>query len=224
MDLSALTAEEIAEQTARRVLLPNGQTLRETLSDETYALLEAHLGSRGTPMAAIDRLKPWAVSVFLAMLEFEAAGLKGDYGVDKQFIERAAGRRPIRGLETLESQLELLDGLSPEVQELMIADSLLRTQDVQAESAELMDAWERGDEAALTRLLFGPLEEHPELAVFYEAVFFARNEAMAAQLAALRGDGKRRFVVLGAGHMLGPRGIPALLASRGFRVQRIGGL
>jgi uncharacterized protein YbaP (TraB family) len=73
----------------------------------------------------------------------------------------------------------------------------------------------------LTRLLFGSLEEHPELADFYEAVFFARNEAMAEQLAALGGDGKQRFVVLGAGHMLGPRGIPALLASRGFRVQRI---
>jgi uncharacterized protein YbaP (TraB family) len=223
VDLSALTAEEIAEQTARRVLLPNGQTLREVLSDETYALLEAHLGSRGTPMAAVDRLKPWAVSTFLAMLEFEAAGLRADYGVDKQFIERAAGRRPIRGLETLESQLELLDGVSPGIQELMLADALLRMQDVEAESAELVDAWERGDEAALTRLLFGSLEEHPDLADFYEAVFFARNEAMAAQLAALRGDGKRRFVVLGAGHMLGPRGIPALLASRGFRVQRIGG-
>jgi uncharacterized protein YbaP (TraB family) len=95
--------------------------------------------------------------------------------------------------------------------------------DVEAESAELVDAWERGDEVVLTRLLFGSLEEHPEFADFYEAVFFTRNETMAAQLAALRGDGKQRFVVLGIGHMLGLRGIPALLASRGFRVQRIGG-
>ena len=223
VDLSTLTAEEIVEQTARHVLLPDGQTLRGTLSDETYALLEAHLTSRGTPMAAVDRLKPWAVSTFLSMLEFEAAGLLGDYGVDKHFIERAAGRRPIRGLETLQSQLELLDGLSPTIQDLMLADALLRMEDVAPESAELVGAWERGDEAVLMRLLFGSLEEHPELADFYEAVFFARNEAMADQLAALLGDGKRRFVVLGVGHMVGPRGIPGLLASRGLRVQRIGG-
>jgi uncharacterized protein YbaP (TraB family) len=193
------------------------------LSDETYALLEAHLGSRGTPMAAVDRLKPWAVSTVLAMLEFEAAGLRGDYGVDKRFIEWAAGRRSIRGLETLQSQLEILDGLSPRIQELMLADTLLRMEDVAEESVELLGAWERGDEAVLAGFLFGSLEEHPELVDFYEAVFFARNETMAAQLAALRGDGKRRFVVLGAGHMVGPRGIPALLASRGFRVQRIEG-
>jgi len=223
VDLSALTPEEIAEQTARRVSLPDGQTLREMLSDDTYALLEAYLASRGVPMAAVDHLKPWAVGTFLAMLEFEASGLRGDFGVDKQFIERAAGRWPIRGLETLESQLDLLDGLSPGIQELMLEDALLRMQDVEAESADLVDAWERGDEAALTELLFGSIDQHPELAEFYEEVFFARNEAMTAKLAALRGDGKRRFVVLGTGHMLGPRGIPALLAARGFRVQRIGG-
>jgi len=223
VDLSALTPEEIAEQTAHRVSLPDGQTLREVLSDDTYALLEAYLASQGVPMADFDRLKPWAVSTFLAMLAFEEEGLQGDFGIDQQFIERAAGQWPIRGLETLESQLELLDGLSPGIQELMLEDALLRTQDVEAESAGLLEAWERGDEAALTQLLFGSIEENPELAEFYEAVFFARNEAMAAKLAALRGDGKRRFVVLGAGHMLGPRGIPALLAARGFRVQRIGG-
>lgn len=223
VDLSALTEEEIAEQTARYVLLRDGQTLRGMLSHETHTLLEAHLDSRGIPMAAVDHLKPWAVSTFLAMLEFEAAGLQGDYGVDKRFIEWAEGRRSIRGLETLQSQLEILDGLSPRIQELMLADALLRMEDVGEESAELVDAWERGDEAVLTRSLFGSIEENPELADFYEAVFFARNETMATQLAALLGDGKRRFVVLGAGHMVGPRGIPALLASRGFRVQQVGG-
>ena len=37
----------------------------------------------------------------------------------------------------------------------------------------------------------------------------------------LTGDGKTRLVVLGAGHMLGSRGIPAQLAERGYRVRRI---
>ena len=36
----------------------------------------------------------------------------------------------------------------------------------------------------MMRLVFGPLEEHPEFAEFYEVLFFARNEAMAAQLVA----------------------------------------
>ena len=44
---------------------------------------------------------------------------------------------------------------------------------------------------------------------------------MTAQLAEFLGDGKTRFVVLGAGHMLGSRGIPTQLAERGFRVRRL---
>jgi uncharacterized protein YbaP (TraB family) len=222
VDLSALSADEIAAQSVRHVSLPDGQMLRGLLSDETYRLLEAHLRSRGIPMAVVERMKPWAVTTLLVMLEFESVGLQGDYGVDRQFIERAAGRRPIRGLETLRSQLTLFDGLPPRIQELMLEDTLLHVEEVARQSNEIVAAWERGDEAALTQFLFASREEHPEFEDFYEAVFFARNEIMAGQLARLVADGKRRLVVLGAGHMVGPRGIPALLAARGFDVRRVG--
>jgi uncharacterized protein YbaP (TraB family) len=220
VDLSALSEEEIVRQTRPYLLLPDGQTLRGALSGETYQLLDAHLRARGTPMAAVERLRPWVVATMLAMFEFEAAGLWPQYGVDQRFIERADGRRSIRGLETLRSQLEVFDRLSPRLQDLMLADSLLN---IEREIGELARAWEQGDEAALTELIFASLDEHPEFADFYEAIFFTRNEDMAAQLARLAGDGKRRFVVLGSGHMLGPRGIPALLAARGFRVERVVG-
>ena len=36
-------------------------------------------------------------------------------------------------------------------------------------------------------------------------------------------DGRTRFVVLGAGHMLGPQGIPSQLCERGLAVERIAG-
>jgi hypothetical protein len=220
VDLSALSEEEIARQTRPYLLLPDGQTLRGVLSEETYQRLDAHLRSRGTPMAAVEKLRPWAVATMLAMFEFEAAGLRAEYGVDRRFIERADGRRSIRGLETLQSQLELFDRLSPRLADLMLADSLAN---LEREVGDLTRAWERGDEAALMDLIFASLDEQPEFAEFYEAVFFTRNEDMTSQLAGLAGDGKRRFVVLGSGHMLGPRGIPALLAARGFRVERVGG-
>ena len=44
---------------------------------------------------------------------------------------------------------------------------------------------------------------------------------MAARLVELAGDGQTRFVVLGAGHMVGPKSIPAHLAEQGFAVERI---
>ena len=65
-----------------------------------------------------------------------------------------------------------------------------------------------------------PIERSPEFAPFYEKVLFERNERMAARLAQLALDGRVRLVVVGAGHMLGARGIPALLAKRGFEIRK----
>jgi hypothetical protein len=147
--------------------------------------------------------------------------MQGEFGVDRHFITEAAEEeRPIRGLETLQSQMQIFDDLSPHLQELMLEDALAR---IDTDPADLVSAWETGDEEQLTRQLLGPLDENPEFAEFYEALFFRRNEAMAAQIAELVGDGRRRFVVLGAAHMLGDRGIPALLQARGFGVERISG-
>jgi hypothetical protein len=221
VDLSLLSEQEIVAQSARYLVLPDGRMLRDELAPETWAKLEAYFRNRGAPIAAVERLKPWAVSTVIAVMEFEASGMQGQYGIDRHFIAAAAeARRPIRGLETLQSQLEALDALSPRVQELMLEDALARIDD---DPGALVTAWEDGDEEWLARQLFGPLEENPEFEEFYEAIFFRRNEEMTDQLADLVRDGRRRFVVLGAAHMLDERGIPALLRKRGFRVERVNG-
>jgi len=220
IDLSTLTPSEMVARAFEYVMLPPGETLRDRISPATFAALEERLRESQLSIEAVERLKPWAVTTMLAMAQFSEAGLEEEYGVDRYFIARAAGERPIRGLETLESQWKVFDSLAPEVQEMMLADTLARMDE---DAGALIDAWVRGDEAALTRILFEPLEMAPQYAPFYEAVFFARNESMTDKLVSLSGDGKDRFVVLGTGHMLGPRGIPALLAARGFRVERVSG-
>ena len=66
------------------------------------------------------------------------------------------------------------------------------------------------------------LDVTAELDGFYERLFFERNRRMVARLLELGQDGRTRFVVLGAGHMLGEEGIPALLARQGYRVELLG--
>jgi uncharacterized protein len=45
---------------------------------------------------------------------------------------------------------------------------------------------------------------------------------MAKKIARYRESGKRHFVIVGAGHMVGDDGIPALLEQRGLDVERVG--
>jgi uncharacterized protein YbaP (TraB family) len=222
IDLSRVSPAEAAAATQRYGTLPPGQTLASVVSPETYAELRQFLNARGLAVESFGSVKPWLVATSVALMHLQEAGLDAQFGVDRQFIGRAEGRKPIVPLETVESQLEMMDSLAPEIQELLLADALTRVDEVEIEPAQMVESWQHGDEEALADLFFGALEQHPEFAPLYEKLYFERNEAMTRRLAELAGDGKTRFTVIGAGHMVGPRGIPALLAARGFRVERIG--
>jgi uncharacterized protein YbaP (TraB family) len=156
--------------------------------------------------------------------EFAALGFQPDFGVDRHFSMRAADQElPVRGLETIAQQVEVLDELPPGAQDLMLADALGSGENFEEATVALIDAWQRGDEAALARLVFTPELDDPNFEAFYDALFYRRNAEMAASLVELQADGLTRFVVLGAGHMVGPEGIPSQLCESGLRVERISG-
>ena len=52
-------------------------------------------------------------------------------------------------------------------------------------------------------------------------MYLARNRNMARGIAGLIDQGGEWFVVIGAAHMVGTEGIPALLAKRGYLVRQI---
>jgi uncharacterized protein YbaP (TraB family) len=221
VDVTRLEPEEMVALIQRHAELPAPGTLRDVLSPPVLGQLEAYLAERGTPLAKVERFKPWFVSFVVAQLELQRAGYEVSLGVDHVLMKRASAEKPIVALETVASQLQMLDLLPPPLQELMLKDILARVDRFADEVAELVEAWKAGDEARLEDLVFSPLARFPELEVFYDLVFFQRNERMAARLADLLGDGKTRLVVLGAGHMLGGRGIPTQLSERGYRVRRL---
>jgi uncharacterized protein YbaP (TraB family) len=221
VDVTRLRPEEMIALIERHATLAPPRTLRDVLSPSVLARLEAYLTERGAPMAGVERFKPWFVSFMVAQLELQAVGYEIELGVDHVLMERANAQKPIVELETAASQLQMLDRLPASLQELMLKDILARVDHFAGEVAELVDAWKSGDEARLEELVFSPLAQFPELEVFYDLVFFQRNERMTEQLAELVGDGKTRLVVLGAGHMVGSRGIPRQLGDLGYRVRRV---
>jgi uncharacterized protein len=48
-----------------------------------------------------------------------------------------------------------------------------------------------------------------------------RNPALAEHIDALHQSGKQVFAAVGSLHMFGPLGLPALMAKRGYRVERV---
>ncbi len=222
VDVSDATGPEVGAGGRERGRLEPPTQLADVLSPLTLELLERYLDERGIPFYVVEGRKPWYITNFLVVLELTDAGYDAAYGVDRQFIQRPSGK-PIVALETAAEQLDVLDRLPLRIQESMLRDVLNRSPRFDRATAQLIEAWRQGDERTLQELVFLPLAEDADFELFYDAIFFRRNEEMARRLADLARDGKTRFAVLGAGHMLGSRGIPSLLCDRGFEVRRVSG-
>ncbi len=222
VNLLDVSPEELARIARTHAVIPPPGRLHDLVSADTEALLQRFAATHKFDLERLEQLKPWAVALSLSLLEAQHEGLAPAQGVDLYFMERARGRKPIGSLESAESQFALLDSLPAEMQELMLR-SALEDSGKPASAAPLeplVGSWEEGDEEALSQSLFAPLAEAPELAPFYDRVFFSRNTAMSARLEQFLTEPRTRFVVVGAGHLIGSRGIVAELRSAGCRVER----
>jgi uncharacterized protein YbaP (TraB family) len=164
--------------------------------------------------------------VMLQVLEARWSGLDAAFAQEITLVSRAReARRPIVALETVVQQRKLLaDEQPPAATEAALGRALDRLESGadRRVTDRLAHLWASGDLAAL---------EHPERwcdcdpsteeGAGLETLNDDRNPALAAGIEALHRDGKRVFAAVGALHMTGPRALPALLAARGFRVERV---
>jgi uncharacterized protein YbaP (TraB family) len=222
VDVSDAAGSEFAAGMDTRGRLEAPTQLADVLSPSTLERLEQYLLEREISFSLVEGMKPWYVTNFLVLRALREAGYETERGVDRHFIRRSAGK-PIVELETASAQMELLDRMPLRIQESMLRDALNQSPAFDRATDQLIRAWRFGDERALQELVFRPLRDDADFESFYDAIFFRRNEAMSRRLVELASDGKTRFTVVGAGHMLGPRGIPSLLCDRGFEVRRASG-
>ena len=195
-----------------KAMLPDGQTLDQVVSKETYAAVRNRADAHGLPMPMLQRMKPWMVAVALTAAEVSKAGFDGKLGIDQHFFDRAkAVGMPRRALETAAYQFDRLDGLSSTLQETSLK-AMLADIDAQAKNIEtLATAWRGGDTATLEKLLMEGFSEAPEIA---ERLLYERNRNWVAPVERCLSEDARCFVVVGAAHLVGPGSLVDLLRER----------
>ncbi|REG26591.1 hypothetical protein ATI61_111140 [Archangium gephyra] len=199
---------------------PPPDALSAHLTEETKALLPEAIQQAGLPAAAVERMRPWLLSLTLSILEMQKAGYSEAGGIDRMLLSKARGTQRIVELETVEEQMRMLAGLPESVQELMLREQLQQSSQTAVNMASIATAWEGGNPDALAQVLFVRADD-PTMRPFYEALFFTRNRRMADQLAAMLDQPETHFAVVGAGHLVGEEGILALLTRKGFQVRQL---
>jgi uncharacterized protein len=129
-------------------------------------------------------------------------------------------------LETPEQQLELLQMHDAQTTiafvEAGVAD--METGRARQTLSRIAKVWADGDYSELARYdEWCECRKTDADRVAMKHMLDDRNPALADGIAALHESGKRVFAAVGSLHMIGPLGLPALMAQRGYRVERIAG-
>jgi uncharacterized protein len=171
------------------------------------------------PRKLLDHMESWAAALTLASAMSADMALSSENGVENILTLRfRADEKAIIGLETVSEQFGYFDQLSESDQRLML-NAILRDADKNQENfKELLAAWMRGDADGLLDNEAGGVLASPAIR---EALLDRRNRNWAKQIGTILDDGKKAFVAVGAGHMAGAGGVPALLTAAGYTVERI---
>lgn len=208
----ARTARAFADLAQSPGLPPLAQRVVPDLRDE----LDTGLREGGFASAALDPYETWAAALMLQNAAAAAGEQDSGNGIDRALARAWTGRT--EELEGAAAQLAIFDRL-PEAQQRALLGAVLRdAADRDVRLRQLQHAWAHGDMGLIARVTDEGFAGQPGLR---EALLTARNRAWVARLEALLEARAQPFVAVGAAHLAGTEGLPALLAARGWRVARL---
>jgi len=179
-----------------------------------YRALEASGGDFGG-----DALDDWAVMVLMGQRVTQNAELASSEGVESLLTAKFAGAgKPIGGLETAKMQLTLFETLDPQTQRALLTRAAKGTGRAVEDVRALTASWARGDVAALEKIINEDVDAVPAAR---KAILTDRNRRWSAWMKQRMERPGTVLMAVGAGHLVGIDGVPAMLEGEGLKVTRV---
>lgn len=225
-DLSPDESAAAMQKVAPQLVFADGRRLNTILTPEEFAVVIKILNKSGMPPSLAPMLKPWIVSVVMAVSECERQRVAAGHPVlDMALAEKAISLGiPIVGLETIEQQLKALASV-PLDDQVQILRAGLKYADRTDDLVETMI------QLYLTRRISATMPFQLALAKkvginpavyksFENELLTKRNVGMRNRALPLLAKG-RLFLGVGALHLPGKHGLVTLLRDAGFTLTAI---
>lgn len=198
-----------------------GLPLSKALTPDDLTRVLRILEPQGVPLGTINHLRPWLVAIMIATIPSQKAGFVMEEGADMVLQREATGRQlPIRRLESVSDQLKPFASLTPDQEIAVLLDALDAYEHPEGDNtAELANAWLKGDEATLGALLAAD-SQIGEQGPLYDGLIVQRNAAWVKKIEERLAGSGISFIAVGAGHLVGPDSVIAMLAARGLKAER----
>jgi uncharacterized protein YbaP (TraB family) len=219
-DVANISKEDI-QKLMENAFYTENDTLQKNVSAETYGLVKKKLEELGASLEVANKYKPWFLGLNLVSLEALKLGFDPNYGIDRYFLEKAAERKKILELESLEYQFKLFSALSKKDQESFLLYILKDIKVLDRELDKLVKAWSAGDEKGIELIMTKSIKEDKRLIPIYEKLVVERNRKMVSKIEEYLKEKETFFVIVGAGHLVGNQGIIELLKGKGFSLEQL---
>jgi uncharacterized protein YbaP (TraB family) len=216
---------EVAQAMVRQGMIVPGGAGYDSLAPQKQAQLDAALKQAGVDAESAKVLNPAMLAAMISLSQYQKLGYRADLSADAWLAQLARqGKTRILALETIDGQLGQFKKLTSAEQWGFLDESLdnLASGEELGEARELVEAWSAADRAKLDAVAVRAEEDTSVSGKFMREVLLdGRNGALADQLAELMKREDHTVAAIGLLHLLGKRGVPALMQAKGYRVERI---
>ena len=224
IDPAEPAAEMGAAMVRQGMIDPSGAGY-DNMAPARRAKLDAALHQAGIDAATARVLNPAMLAALISLSHYQKLGYRSDLSSDAWLAQLARqGKTRVVALETVDSQLGEFKKLTSAEQWGFLDESLdnLASGEELDEALALVNAWAHADRAALDALAARAEEDSSVSGKFMRDVLLdGRNGALADKLAVLLREEPKTVAAIGLLHLLGKRGVPALLQAQGYRVERV---
>lgn len=202
-----------------KMIMKNDTLISDLLPEDKSTLLFQKLNERGIPPFIVEKIKPIFISMILESpsltdnKEGEDALNMKSYEIELNAMAVEMGKE-IKGLETIEEQIDLFDNIPYALQAEMLLDNLNNDEPENLKNIDhsLFDLYKAQDLNEINKMM----NADSDLSGFNHILLDKRNIDWVNSIIKL--DNKQSYLfAVGAGHLPGANGIIQLLKNEGYQ-------
>jgi uncharacterized protein YbaP (TraB family) len=214
--VGAESEAQAAQAMRKSGYLPAGESLAKLLTPQGRARLARVCAALGLSPDGLMGLRPWLADVTLGVVALARQGALVSSGVEQTLADAAPTARR-RAFETPAEQIAFF-AEAPLADQLASLEDTLKQMDEDPDFHDrLIAAWARGDVHQIEILGLAPMKQIS--LVLYDRLIVQRNRRWAAVITRRLAGSGETVIIVGAGHLVGPDSVPALLRAQGLAVE-----
>lgn len=197
----------------------SGKPISARLSPAAQEKLVKILTANGIPAAALDKMNPGFAGMTLALIPYQTAGMKPEYGAETILTKAAkSANKPMGELEGMENQLKMINEIPDSAHLKSLEYALDRFEDLPAVIADMKVNWNSGNAEGFAKLMNEMQAISPKT---YKVLLSDRNAKWAEWIEQRLDEPGTVFLAVGTAHLAGKDSVQQFLDQRGIKAKRV---